>query len=336
MTARRALEVIDSTLTAEALNTPRRAQVEAPAPRRATFELDYETTCTARRRLAEVPTDVETIDFEPAVTPVAASAAPARAFQLPPAQTVTKRRPRRKFALGVSMAAMIGSVSAGALISRSASSDVSSQMVLEAERDSSQISRSAERAALAATLAASGGAAALSDTAAVGNQSFSEAAGMSSQQLAIGEVIPAAKSFDPSANIAPGQLTPQTVEQAMATAKSMVGDQGYGNMCLALVSKFYGYSTAGTVGAQQAAEAIKAAGQMHTDMKDIPVGALIWYDGTPIGNPYGHVAMYAGDGMVYSNGAPTGVGLIPLEEPATGWKEPIMGWSAVWLPAATK
>ena len=107
-------------------------------------------------------------------------------------------------------------------------------------------------------------------------------------------------------------------------------------MCLSLVAAFYGYSSAGEVGAQQAANTIIAAGQMHTDMSDIQVGALIWYDGNPVGNPYGHVAMYAGDGMVYSNGAPTGVGLIPLEEPADGWGEPIIGWSSVWLPAATK
>ena len=107
-------------------------------------------------------------------------------------------------------------------------------------------------------------------------------------------------------------------------------------MCLSLVATFYGYTSAGEEGAQQSAATVSAAGQMHTDLTNIPVGALIWYDGTPIGNPFGHVAMYAGNGMVYSNGAPTGVGLIPLREPADGWGEPIIGWSSVWLPAATK
>ena len=105
---------------------------------------------------------------------------------------------------------------------------------------------------------------------------------------------------------------------------------------MSLVATFYGYTSAGEEGAQQSAATVSAAGQMHTDLTDIPVGALIWYDGTPIGNPFGHVAMYAGNGMVYSNGAPTGVGLIPLREPADGWGEPIIGWSSVWLPAATK
>lgn len=145
-----------------------------------------------------------------------------------------------------------------------------------------------------------------------------------------------AQQVDIAGTIAPGQLPPASVDQAMAKADSMVGNWGYNNMCLSLVATFYGYSSSGEVGAQQAAATITAAGQMHTDMSDIPVGALIWYDGTPIGNPYGHVAMYAGNGMVYSNGAPTGVGLIPIDEPAYGWGEPIIGWSSVWLPGATK
>lgn len=138
---------------------------------------------------------------------------------------------------------------------------------------------------------------------------------------------------------APGQLAPNTPDEAMAKAKSMVGDQGYGNMCLALVSTFYGYSTAGINSAQDAAAVISAAGMMHTDVSDldkIPVGALIWYDGGPSGNPFGHVAMYAGDGMIYSNGASTGVGTMSINTPADDWHEPIIGWSAVWLPNATK
>lgn len=136
--------------------------------------------------------------------------------------------------------------------------------------------------------------------------------------------------------IAPGQKAPDSVDQAMARAAAMTGNFGYENMCLSLVAAFYGYTTAGEVGAQQAANTIIAAGQMHYDMADIPVGALVFYDGGPVGNPYGHVAMYAGNGMVYSNGAPTGVGLIPLREPADQWREPIIGWSTVWLPSATR
>lgn len=136
--------------------------------------------------------------------------------------------------------------------------------------------------------------------------------------------------------IAPGQKQPVSVPEALKRAAGLVGSSNYQNMCLALVSTFYGYTSSGVNSATDAAAAVQAAGQMHTDMSDIPVGALIWYDGSPAANPYGHVAMYAGNGMIYSNGAPTGVGLISINEPAQAWREPIIGWSNVWLPAATK
>ena len=110
----------------------------------------------------------------------------------------------------------------------------------------------------------------------------------------------------------------------------------YGNMCLALVAAFYGYTSSGVNSATDAAATIEAAGQMQHDTSNIPVGALVWYDGTPAGNPYGHVAMYAGNGMIYSNGAANGgVGMISLDTPSAGWGEPLIGWSSVWLPNAT-
>lgn len=161
---------------------------------------------------------------------------------------------------------------------------------------------------------------------------WEEAEAAEAEQQKIEEI----KAYDPSQNFAPGQLTPFTVEQAMARAASLVGNHGYEQMCLKLSADIYGYSSSGTASAIIAARAIEAAGQMHTDMENIPVGALVWYDGAPIGNPYGHVAVYAGDGMIYSNGASTGVGKMSINEPATGWGQPIIGWSGVWLPAATK
>ena len=108
------------------------------------------------------------------------------------------------------------------------------------------------------------------------------------------------------------------------------------SLCLALVAHFYGYTSSGVESAQAAADQIIADGQMHTDFSDIPVGALVWYSGRHGGNPNGHAAMYAGDGMVYSNFASTGVGLIGLMDPVEKWRQPIIGWSNVWLPSATK
>lgn len=150
------------------------------------------------------------------------------------------------------------------------------------------------------------------------------------------EPAPAEPVFGVDTSIAPGQLTPLSVPEAMSRAEAMVGSMAWEGLCLGMMANLYGYSSSGVGSAQIAAEQIIAAGEMHTDMTDIPVGALIWYDGTPSGNPYGHVAMYAGDGMVYSNGAETGVGLMPLTRPDEVWHQPVMGWSAVWLPYATK
>lgn len=317
MTARRALQVVDADFVADAIDTPRRAQAAA---RRASLDA-IDSAAPARRTLVENLDEVELLDFVPAVAPVAASAAPARAFQAPVA-TPVRRHSRRRLAAGISIAAVIGSASTGAVIARSAAATTPAQ-VIEIDRDTT-ISRSTERAAID-TIAA----------AADSTESFAVAADLPSK-ISMGEIITLADSFDPAAVTAPGQLTTDSVDQAINTAKSLVGNQSYGDMCLALVSRFYGYTSAGIESAQAAAGVVQAAGQMHTDMTDIPVGALIWYDGTPIGNPYGHVAMYAGDGMIYSNGAPTGVGLIPMDEPASGWGEPIIGWSSVWLPSATR
>ena len=139
-----------------------------------------------------------------------------------------------------------------------------------------------------------------------------------------------------TANVASGQLQPFSVDQAMARAQSMVGNMNYGNMCLALVATFYGYSSSGVNSATDAARMITSAGQMQYDLSNIPVGALVFYDGSPAGNPFGHVAMYAGDGMIFSNGASNGgVGMMSLYTPANSWGEPIIGWSSVWLPYAT-
>lgn len=134
-------------------------------------------------------------------------------------------------------------------------------------------------------------------------------------------------------NIAPGQIPPVSVQQALANAQALNGNPGFEGLCLALVANMYGYSTSGTMSAQLAANDIQAAGQMHTG-GEIPVGALVFYNGWPAGNPYGHVALYAGNGMVWSNGANGGVGLMPISTPTVAWGEPMIGWSSVWLPNA--
>lgn len=134
-------------------------------------------------------------------------------------------------------------------------------------------------------------------------------------------------------NIAPGQMPPLSVTAALANAQASAGSSGWEGLCLGGVANWYGYSTSGYGSAIRAAREIEAAGQMHYDA-DIPVGALVFYDGAPIGNPYGHVALYAGDGMIWTNGVGGVVGLASINLPVNGWGEPLIGWSSVWLPYA--
>lgn len=134
-------------------------------------------------------------------------------------------------------------------------------------------------------------------------------------------------------NIAPGQLPPLSVNAALANAQAAAGSSVWEGLCLGGVANWYGYATSGFGSAIQAARNIQAAGQMHYD-SDIPVGAMVFYDGAPAGNPYGHVALYAGNGMIWTNGVGGVVGLASINYPVSAWGEPLIGWSSVWLPYA--
>jgi len=328
MSARRALveqpaETISATLTTTAATTARRA-MPATSARRALGSDEFITAPTARRALSESLAVAEPVRARRAaeqVVPVSLTIdepAAERAF-IKAAPRRRKGRDSRFMAAGLGLAAVIGTVSGGLAITNSAmaSGTATPQSSVEAEAvDTNEVGAEADTIA-------------------------DESAEPVEETPAVVEVEPitvqVSTTVDPSSVTAPGQLAPLSTAEAIEKAKSMVGDQNYDNMCLALSAAFYGYSSAGVNSATDAAAAIEAAGQMHKDMTNIPVGALIWYDGGPAGNPFGHVAMYAGDGMVYSNGAANGgVGLISIDEPADGWGEPIIGWSTIWLPSATR
>lgn len=336
MSASRALpEGLDANdETAVGLAQPRRASDAHTGHARRTDAAT--STCGTARRAA-----VEHIGFEPATATLEARpACSAEAF-------VPARRRRsggRRLVASLGLLVAVGALSGSAIVGSSALSAAPAQTPAAAATREVSVSRDADRPAPRTPLSSTRVAASGDLTVEVSSAAALE--GVAAKAVESTKAVtarPITESVEPAApvptvaeNIAPGQLPAASVEEAMAKAASMTGNWGYQNMCLSLVATFYGYTSAGEVGAQQAAATISAAGQMHTDLTNIPVGALIWYDGTPVGNPYGHVAMYAGDGMVFSNGAPTGVGLIPLHEPADGWGEPIIGWSSVWLPTATK
>lgn len=334
-------DTIDEMATVGAVEMGRARRAPIGEARRSLNTDEWQSKGCARRAL---------VDLDLA-QPVAASVTATTERATDPAVAfVAPRRPRfagRRVAAAVGLLAVVGSLS-GAAVSGSAAMPALSSgaaTVQVADRTAS-VSRDATRPDSAQTLFPSTSASGSLPTPAADSftattlepAATADSSNPTTAEASAAAVEPAAAAPAPSVatNIAAGQLSPSSVEEALAKAESMTGNWNYQNMCLSLVATFYGYTSAGEVGAQQAAATAAAAGQLHTDMSNIPVGALIWYDGTPVGNPYGHVAMYAGDGMVYSNGAPTGVGLIPINEPADGWREPIIGWSSVWLPAATK
>lgn len=90
---------------------------------------------------------------------------------------------------------------------------------------------------------------------------------------------------------------------AEALAKSRAITRGYGNMCLQFVRVCYG------IGARypSAISAWNNATTKHTrsgtDLSGMPLGAPIFF--APNGSPYGHVAVYAGNGMMRTTNSAT-------------------------------
>ena len=364
--ARRAADNANASVPTQ---TARRAQLfdagAEPSARRALPDAGLPAAvavaiATSPARALQLPAralPAELTDAELADGAVRVNCAPRRALDLDeltttlpliidPAAFVEKPRRIKKFAIGLAAFVLLGSLGSQLAVQSSVSALFGGQFaapavaanVDAAARQDEQTSRDGVRPDIGGTdtdeeLAAM--------DAAVAQEQREHRAQLAAEQAEAARVkaeaeAKAARQAAVTGQIAPGQKAPLSVDEAMANAQRLSGSPNYQNLCLALVSNFYGYTSSGAIGAQQAANEIIAAGQMHYDMTDIPVGALIWYDGTGVGNPYGHVAMYAGDGMVYSNGHQNGVGLMSIYKPSDEWRQPLIGWSNVWLPAATK
>lgn len=90
-----------------------------------------------------------------------------------------------------------------------------------------------------------------------------------------------------------------TPAQALAKARSIT--KGYGGMCLQFVRLCYG------IGAKypSATAAWNAAQTKHSrsSTADVPLGAPLFF--APNGSPYGHVAIYAGNGLMRTTNSST-------------------------------
>ena len=102
--------------------------------------------------------------------------------------------------------------------------------------------------------------------------------------------------------------------------------------CLALVANAYGWGYSGVNTAGQHALLLKRAGQLNTSRTNIPRGAVVWWTNSGAG----HVAVYAGDGIIYSNDAVTAgqVSKVRWGLPEKQWGQHFEGWSAPFFPNA--
>ncbi|RIQ29145.1 C40 family peptidase [Jiangella rhizosphaerae] len=109
------------------------------------------------------------------------------------------------------------------------------------------------------------------------------------------------------------------------------GALGYYRMCARLAARVHGHAHSGFISALEQWRSHLAAGTAVTDGSPPPPGALLFYTN----QPWGHVAVYLGDGLVVSNdvldaqtGRRGGVYIVPTTELTAGaWNLPYAGWA---------
>ena len=139
-------------------------------------------------------------------------------------------------------------------------------------------------------------------------------------------------------DFAPGHKPRRDCTAALDWAQQQMlsGPPIWGRQCLAAVARAYGYGGSGYDTAYLAAVGAKAAGKLHTDRTHIPRGALLYWDGSANGNTAGHVAIYDGEGHIYSNDVkrPGHIDRVPWTYPETEWHQTWLGWAPPYFPNA--
>ncbi|WP_405065037.1 CHAP domain-containing protein [Kribbella sp. NBC_01510] len=119
-------------------------------------------------------------------------------------------------------------------------------------------------------------------------------------------------------------------EAAIARALRLVGGHGYYQLCARLAANIWGRPRAGYISAAEQWRQMVAAGNAHVGDRRPPVGALVFWE---TGGPYGHVAVYVGNGRIVSNDigdrvpGEGGVYLVPLELIESRWSATYLGWA---------
>ncbi|TCC36488.1 CHAP domain-containing protein [Kribbella speibonae] len=119
-------------------------------------------------------------------------------------------------------------------------------------------------------------------------------------------------------------------EQAVARALRLVGSHGYYQLCARLAANIWGRPRAGYFSAAEQWRQMVATNQAHPDDREPPTGALVFWE---TGGPYGHVAVYVGDGRIVSNdigdavSGEGGVYLVDFELIESQWGARYLGWA---------
>jgi cell wall-associated NlpC family hydrolase len=135
------------------------------------------------------------------------------------------------------------------------------------------------------------------------------------------QVVTRAKSF-----------TRMSDSELTAMCDSNSGDACF-QRCGRLAARAWGRESSGYTSAIVQWEAMKAKGKAHIGKRNIPVGALLYYDYD--GSQYGHVAVYLGNNKVMSNDVKDdsrgegGVYIVDTKDLEGGeWNLKYLGWSA--------
>ncbi|MGW6197017.1 CHAP domain-containing protein [Kribbella sp. NPDC055110] len=119
-------------------------------------------------------------------------------------------------------------------------------------------------------------------------------------------------------------------QAAVGRALSLVGGHGYYQLCARLASNIWGRSHSGYTSAAEQWAQMVSSGNAHPDDRRPPVGALLFWSTE---GPYGHVAVYVGNGRIVSNDigdrAPGqgGVYLVDVGAIEQRWGATYLGWA---------
>lgn len=113
-----------------------------------------------------------------------------------------------------------------------------------------------------------------------------------------------------------------TTSMALARANGLA--RGYGGLCLGFTSG-YCYQAAPRFGSAIAAWNASTTKVFTSNLAQVPIGAPIWF--APHGSPYGHVAIYAGNGLMRTTNSVTGrIHTDPVSK-WQGWGYRLLGWT---------